>query len=154
MTIQSVELDFAGAVQCFNRVILDIADIDDVNARFRYKASINTEPVQYDHQRRTRSKSSRATLKRYDYVQKVNEVYNVLAKWNSECQTLPLIVDRLRHCVALSEQSGDLLRNWPDIQKTLDRFAASIDKMSNDSTTRKFFGELGAIEEQLSKFGR
>lgn len=43
-------------------------------------------------------------------AQKISEIYEILNRWNSECQALPLILERLRHCGALQEQ-GLFLRS-------------------------------------------
>ncbi|KAI6174485.1 Nucleolar protein 10 [Aphelenchoides bicaudatus] len=93
-----------------------------------------------------------ANQKKDDNANKINEIYDTLIRWNSECQSLPLVLERLRHCAALSEQAQHLLKNKLEILTSAETIEKSLDSLSGvNKRVEKTKKELTELKKKVGK---
>ncbi|CAD5219416.1 unnamed protein product [Bursaphelenchus okinawaensis] len=108
------------------------------------KAEINTELTATLTQLQEFNKNSAN-----ESHQKVNELHDILQKWNTECQVLPQLLKHLRRCAKLSEHAEDMLRNAENLSQTFEESQKLLQNLSASNSFQNTVTELEKIQKML-----
>ncbi|CAD5226427.1 unnamed protein product [Bursaphelenchus xylophilus] len=108
------------------------------------KAEINTELSATISQLQDFQKSSQN-----ESYQKINQLYDTLQKWNTECQVLPQLLQHLRRCANLSEHSNDVIKNIEGLESGLEESKKLLESLCSSDTFQNTVVELEKIQQML-----